>query len=103
MYLWSGGGDQHASHQTIPLVHSLRATGSFRAASVGDITCLDKSCKAKALIKTSLQIQLNPTLGESCAGREQVTPEDTLKERLQAVAFRLNTAHRCGLLDLCRF
>lgn len=60
-YLWSGGGDQHASHQTIPLVHSLQATGSFRAASVGDITRLEKSCKAKELIKTSPQRQLDPT------------------------------------------
>lgn len=64
LYLRSGGGDQHASHQTIPLVHSLRATGSFRADSVGDITYLEKSCKAKGLIKTSLQNQLNPLPGE---------------------------------------
>lgn len=56
-YLWSGGGDQHASHQTIPLVHSLQATGSFRAASVGDITCLETSCKAKGLMNTSPQRQ----------------------------------------------
>lgn len=54
-YLWSGGGDQHASHQTIPLVHGLWAAGSFSAASVGDITCLEKSCKAKGLVKTSVK------------------------------------------------
>ena len=67
LYLWSGGGDQHTSHQTIPLVHSLRATGSFRAASVGDITCLEKSYKEKGAHKNQLQTQLQPTLeGELC-------------------------------------
>lgn len=64
LYLWSGRGDQHASHQTIPLVHSLRATGSFRAASVGDITCLEKSCKAKGLIRPAFRASLFPPRGD---------------------------------------
>lgn len=49
-YLWSGRGDQHASHQTIPLVHSLQASGSSGATSAGDITCLQGKGTHKNLL-----------------------------------------------------
>lgn len=102
LYLWSGGGDRHASHQTIPLVHSLRATGSFRAASDGDITCLQKSCKAKGLVKPAFPTPRSRPWGNSGADLSRRPQRRRPRKGHTPGAFGLNLARRCSLLGLYR-